>query len=366
MDRILTLLIVILFFTGCVTDTKTPPKTSTPDSPGITNPTPKPSASELEDMKKNDIKGYMRSKYDKIVTGFESPECIKTDGTHFYVSNVGKELAPTVKDGDGYISKLDANGNVLDMKWVTGLHAPKGMEILNGKLYVTDIDRVYGFDLKSKKKVFEVDLRSESVNFLNDLCIKNDQALFVSATNKGAVYEIDLRGTGNFKMVEIYGDLMGVNGLQYKADEDKLIMAGFGLDGSPTGMISYSFLNKAPIKQKFSGGFHGYLDGLQMVGPNIVLMTDWQSFEKGGNLMYYNLESEELASVLGGTIGGPADFYYDHKTKNVWLPAMQDNEIIITKININTVQNGNPGIDAGGGYEFRIIDTLESKQEFTN
>lgn len=49
------------------------------------------------------------------------------------------------KDNDGFISKLDKNGDILQLKFISNLNAPKGMSKIKDILYVVDIDVVYGF-----------------------------------------------------------------------------------------------------------------------------------------------------------------------------------------------------------------------------
>ena len=61
------------------------------------------------------------------VKGCASPESVATDGSHYYVSNVGKELKPTDKDGDGFISRMDLKGENLELRFIDGLNAPKGL-----------------------------------------------------------------------------------------------------------------------------------------------------------------------------------------------------------------------------------------------
>jgi DNA-binding beta-propeller fold protein YncE len=49
---------------------------------------------------------------------------------------------PDEKDGRGFISKISpVNGTIIELNWVTGLNAPKGMAVStdNSKLYVYDI-----------------------------------------------------------------------------------------------------------------------------------------------------------------------------------------------------------------------------------
>lgn len=307
-----------------------------------------------------------RSKYDKIVTGFQAPESVATDGTFFYVSNVGAKLAPSAKDADGFISKLDASGKVLELKWIAGddLHAPKGMAIVKGVLYVADVDKIRGYKIKTKEKVFELDFSETRTVFLNDLAVKDNNTLFVSATDVGYIYEVSLKGKGSYEMLDIYSDLTGVNGLEYDKKKDRLMINSFGVDGSPIGMVGVCPLKGDKLKQKTIGTFNGFLDGIHQVADDMVLVSDWQDFEKGGNLTFYDLVTEEVRPVLHGLIGGPADFYYDAKTKNVWLPAMQDNELIITKLDLD-LERKDQGtlINSDGGYEVRTKDKIEFKPE---
>lgn len=90
------------------------------------------------------------------VEGFSSPESMITNSENLYVSNVGKELKPTQKDGDGFISKLTKDGKIEALHFIDGLNAPKGMGIVNNTLYVADIDTLRGFDLNTKKEVFSL------------------------------------------------------------------------------------------------------------------------------------------------------------------------------------------------------------------
>jgi len=73
------------------------------------------------------------------IEGFSSPESTIISGNHLYVSNVGKELKPTVKDADGFISKLSKDGVIENLHFMDGLDAPKGMSIVNNTLFVVDI-----------------------------------------------------------------------------------------------------------------------------------------------------------------------------------------------------------------------------------
>jgi len=64
-----------------------------------------------------------------------------------YVSNINGK--PTEKNGKGFISKVSLSGEILVLKWVTGLNAPKGSDIYQDSLYVADIDELVEIDLKT-------------------------------------------------------------------------------------------------------------------------------------------------------------------------------------------------------------------------
>jgi len=72
-------------------------------------------------------------------TGFTAPESVVFDAgrRQFYVSNMGTWGQGSTPD-DGFISRLGADGRVLDLRWVTGFDSPKGLALTNGRLYVAD------------------------------------------------------------------------------------------------------------------------------------------------------------------------------------------------------------------------------------
>jgi hypothetical protein len=105
--------------------------------------------------------------------GFATPESVLHDtGADVYlVSNVNG--APTEKDGNGFISRVSPDGQVLDLKWIDGtaagvtLNAPKGLAIDGGRLYVADIDCIRIFDESTGAPAGEVCV--EGASFLNDV-----------------------------------------------------------------------------------------------------------------------------------------------------------------------------------------------------
>src|SRR5690554_3013505 len=61
--------------------------------------------------------------------GFSLPEGVTSDGKFFYISNVGVEFNPMDKDEDGFISRVNNNGEINELRFLPKegkLHSPKG------------------------------------------------------------------------------------------------------------------------------------------------------------------------------------------------------------------------------------------------
>jgi sugar lactone lactonase YvrE len=104
-----------------------------------------------------------------------------------YASNIGG-VPPDKKDGDGFISKISTSGKVEELKWITGLNAPKGLGIFDGLLYVTDIDEVVEIDIQNKKIKNRYPV--EKAEFLNDLDVDAEGNVFFTDSNTSRIWQL--------------------------------------------------------------------------------------------------------------------------------------------------------------------------------
>src|SRR5438132_918143 len=120
-------------------------------------------------------------------TGLDLPESVTWDDANktFYVSNIGG-MDAAAKDGNGFISKVDQTGKVTTLKWITGLDAPKGTEIANGKLYVSDISQLIEIDIASGKITNKYP--AAGAMFLNDIAVGPDGKVYVADTFTSSIY----------------------------------------------------------------------------------------------------------------------------------------------------------------------------------
>lgn len=261
------------------------------------------------------------------VTGFQNPESVIAYKDHLFVSNTGEKLEPLAKDGDGYISMLSReDGKIIELKFIADLNSPKGMYIKKGVLYVADVDKIQGFNIETKKKVFEADLASYGVSYANDIT-KACHGMYVSATFKNSIFKIKFKGKENIKEIQIKGDpLNGVNGLSRKL-VGKLSVANYGKDNEPNG----SFGKIGMVTKKYKAYTNtGVYDGIVRKCGKLYV-TDWVNLtENKGRLVVYKRHCKKgfHEIKLDRTIGGPSDIYADKKTKLLWIPAMRENKII--------------------------------------
>jgi hypothetical protein len=238
---------------------------------------------------------------------FNIPEsvCYDQTGNVLYVSNVNGN--PTDQDSNGYISKCAMNGEILDLEWATGLHAPKGMGIFEGKLYASDIDRVAEIDLSTGAviKFYEV----PEATFLNDIAVDE----------KGNVYISDMMDTKIYCIsggsIELWLDdplLTGPNGLFVL--DDKL-------------MIGCKKIVSAGLEDKVLEEWlleTGGIDGLESTGDGQFLFSDWQ-----GHVFLVD-DEKEIHTLLDLTEEGKnaADIEYIISEKSLFVPTFSANTVI--------------------------------------
>lgn len=169
---------------------------------------------------------------DQTATGFAFPESVAydADGKVLYVSEFGSELKPAEKDGKGRISKVSLTGKIIDKQFLPApggtLNKPKGLLVQGNRLWVTDIDVVWVFDLQTRRgKKLEL----PGIRFANDVAVRGN-VLYVSDNRADQLYRVepaDFLDRGDPKVTVVFsGKSINPNGL-YPARDGSLLMVGF-------------------------------------------------------------------------------------------------------------------------------------------
>jgi hypothetical protein len=241
---------------------------------------------------------------DKAVTGFGHVESVAYDpkGKVFYTGDFGPDLKPADKDGKGKITKVSADGKILEDGFLPAkgqvLNKPKGIWIKGNRLWVTDIDAVWVFDLKTKEGK-KLDL--PGIQFANDPAIIGN-ALYVSDNRSDQLFRVEpadfLKSKAAPKItVVLKGKGVFPNGL-YPGKGGTLLMVGFEGKDKPHGIYSM-----APGKDPaLLSDNIGMLDGVYQMTNGDILATDWVT----GSLFQWNKKMG--MKKLAGDFKGPADF----------------------------------------------------------
>jgi len=263
---------------------------------------------------------------EKTIAGFSSPESVAAVGGDVFVSNLGVKLEPTAKDGDGFISRLDRQGNIKMLRWADKLDGPKGLIVVDGILYVADIDRVLGFRVRDGKQVFALDLAATGSVFLNGFARYDNRRLLLSATDIGKVFVIDLPKK-SFSEMQFDTPPKGPNGM--KKAGSRLMVVEWGTDSQPNGNIKTYRLEglQAKLEKTYDLTPPGYFDGIVDLGANRWLISNWVKFEPAGLLQVLDTRTGKVTVANEKMpIAGPADMFLDDQGK-LWVPGMMEGKV---------------------------------------
>jgi sugar lactone lactonase YvrE len=256
---------------------------------------------------------------------FKLPESVVFDKENniLYVSNMQGD--PFSKDGNGFISKVDLDGKIIKLKWIEGLHAPKGLAISKGKLYVGDVDQLIEIDIKAGKISKKLDAAGAS--FLNDVTVDTYGNVYVSDTFTDTIYRLNTFGQ---LTTWLYSPkLEAPNGLHY--EKGQIIVGSWvhptdGFAPAVVGHLKTIALKNKEIKSLGNAKPVGTLDGVESDGNGGYFVADWV----GGNLLH--IKADGNFNVLEKLSQGAADHEVIHDKKILIMPLMNDGKLVAFKI----------------------------------
>jgi len=256
---------------------------------------------------------------------FQQPESVLYDPGRqvLYVSNVAGE--PAAKDEKGFLSKVSLEGKVLELDWIKGLHAPKGLAYYGNRLYVSDIDTLVEIDLGDGKILNRYP--AEGAQFLNDVATDGGGSAYVSDMMTDTIYRLS---NGKLEVWLKSDALQSPNGLYVGRDGD-LVVGSWGVreDGFKTKVAGH--LKKVSIFWKSiqslgSGEPVGNLDGVEGDSVGNYYATDWMA----GKLFYIKPSGE--STVLLQLEPGTADLGLVGDRGVLVIPLMNSGKLVAYEI----------------------------------
>jgi hypothetical protein len=223
-----------------------------------------------------------------------------------YVSNVNQN--PWEKDGNGFISKMDLEGNITELNWIGGLSGPKGMGVSGNFLFIADIDELVIADLGTGAVTERIPFEGDPN--INDITVGDDGAVYISGSASNIIYKYT-----DGQVEEIFrGDEERFNGLYWEKERMLLITSG----SSKFYEIDWVSMEPELISENMGHG-----DGIAPVGDGGYLTSSW-----AGALFYVSADGTATKLLDAEAQGfNTADIDYSIKDNLLFVPTFFDNRV---------------------------------------
>jgi sugar lactone lactonase YvrE len=242
-------------------------------------------------------------------TTLRVPESVYFDAKRnvLFVANIDGQ--PWGKDGQGFISQLSPAGKVTNLKWVEGLHAPKGMGVHGNNLYVADMDAIVVIDISKGAIVTRHEVSGASG--LNDITVSPKGTVYVTDSRKKTVHSYE-NGKSTLLLDSANSGLKGPNGILFS--QGQLLV----LDGGAVNVAGKD--NKLTKLVDVAKG----TDGIEHVKGNEYVVSCWQ-----GEVFYVDIKAGTAIKMLDtqGEKLQTADIGYDAQKRIVYIPTFFGNKV---------------------------------------
>jgi len=253
------------------------------------------------------------------ITGLESPNSFIGDaaGKEYFISSVNGD--PEARDNNGFITKVDAEGKILNLKFIQGgivdvmLHAPKGLALVGQTLYVADLDQLKGFDKATGKALVVVSFPQASATVsLTDVTAAPNHVLYASDQHANTIYRIDTAANHRVSILIHDDRLAGPSGVAVHPKTGHLIAVswekGAILEITPEGQLTELVSNGF-----FSNRFQN-LSGVDFDRWGNMYVSD---FSRG---KIWRMTRDNRFQVIAEYLPSPGDISIDRLNNLILVP----------------------------------------------
>lgn len=230
-----------------------------------------------------------------------------------YVTSFDNEFARKAEPS-GFISTLSMEGEILDLHWVDGLHAPTGMDIWQDTLFVAEREHLLAIELASGEVAGRWPIPDPV--FPNDLVIDDRGTIYISDTRTGDWNESRIYRFRN-GVFDVFANegISRANGLWIR---DGWLLVGNSGDGFLKGVE----LATGRVETVISMGA-GIIDGIRIEPDGNLLVSHWEG------QIYRITPQGHFLELADGLPGGwnTADFEYLPEEGVLLVPTFLDNRV---------------------------------------
>ena len=237
-----------------------------------------------------------------------------------FISNFGSEnMNPRDDENSGYIIYRK---NGVNKKIVEGLHKPTGMEVKDNFLFICDETKLLVYNLKNlseKPRVINFAADDKVVNALTS----DGENLYISITNTGRIYKLDIRDPKNLKVPQLWLEIPGANGITYGGGEIFIVSIPADYKTVTAKNVVYRVKNlKNPVAEKFFD-VAGLYDGVALSDDlQTLYVSDWLT----SSVTAIDIKSKKTRVIYEEKGIGPADIAQNGG--KIFIPELVGSRII--------------------------------------
>lgn len=262
----------------------------------------------------------------------EQPVFSQPESAYFYTSGSTDPgvyfISSTNGDDVGWVSKLAADGSMINSRWATDLRHPMGMRVSGKRLWINNTTEIVGLNLDNPddRIVHPID----GAISLNDLATDSSGHAYVSDSMNSRVVRVDLATGENSTYISTLPS--SPNGVLIQGD--RLYIASWGVMSDrpeeraewitkTAGDLYWVSLKDSKKSRHIIVPELGNLDGVEIDQKGNIYVSDWES----GKL--YKISSGAKMVVDLGQYGqGLADIGLNLLTGELVLPVMLSSEVL--------------------------------------
>ncbi len=262
----------------------------------------------------------------------EQPAFSQPESAYFYTSGSTDPgvyfISSTNGDDVGWVSKLAADGSMIDPRWATDLRNPMGMRVSGNRLWINNTTEVVGLNLDDPSDRIVHPIAGAII--LNDLATDSSGHAYLSDSMNSRVVRVDLATGENSTYISTLPS--SPNGVLVQGD--RLYIASWGVMSDrpeeraqwitkTAGDLYWVSLKDSTKSRHIIVPELGNLDGVEIDQKGNIYVSDWES----GKL--YKISSGTKTVVGLGQYGqGLADIGLNSLTGELALPVMLSSEVL--------------------------------------
>jgi hypothetical protein len=262
----------------------------------------------------------------------EQPVFSQPESAYFYTSGSTDPgvyfISSTNGDDVGWVSKLAADGSMINSRWATDLRHPMGMRVSGKRLWINNTTEIVGLNLDNPddRIVHPID----GAISLNDLATDSSGHAYVSDSMNSRVVRVDLATGENSTYISTLPS--SPNGVLIQGD--RLYIASWGVMSDrpeeraewitkTAGDLYWVSLKDSKKSRHIIVPELGNLDGVEIDQKGNIYVSDWESGK-----LYKISSGAKMVVDLGQYDQGLADIGLNLLTGELVLPFMLSSEVL--------------------------------------